>query len=159
VRRILPVSDDAHCRFDALSRTYEYSIYAQKNPFLNDRAFYYPYNVDLQLLNEAAAIIFTTENFESFCKKNVQVRSYLCTIFESEWFMREGVLVYRVRGNRFLRGMVRGLVGTMLRVGRGKTGMEEFLAIINSNDPSRVDFSTPAHGLSLMRVAYPFLDS
>jgi tRNA pseudouridine38-40 synthase len=160
VRKIIPVADDAHCRFDAVSRTYEYSLYDQKNPFLHDRAYFYPYRIDLQVLNEAAAVVLATENFESFCKRNVQVRTYLCRIQESKWFYNEkGVLVYRVRGNRFLRGMVRGLVGTMLRVGRGKTSMVEFFEIINSNNPSRVDFSTPAHGLSLVKVEYQHLNS
>lgn len=154
VSRIVPVREDAHCRFDALSRTYEYSLYTNKNPFLSDRAYFYPYQIDLNALHEAASTVLFTEKFESFCKKNVQVRSYNCTIYESDWFKKEELLVYRVRGNRFLRGMVRGLVGTMLRVGRGKIGMAEFSDIINSGNPARVDFSTPAHGLSLIRVEY-----
>lgn len=159
IKNIVPMQDDAHCRFDAIARTYEYSIYDFKDPFLNDRAFYYPYRIDLQLLNEAAAMILVTENFESFCKKNVQVHNYRCSIQESAWVYKDDCkLIYRVRGNRFLRGMVRGLVGTMLRVGRGRINIVEFAEIINSNNPARVDFSTPAHGLSLIKVDYEQMD-
>ncbi|MBU3714071.1 MAG: tRNA pseudouridine(38-40) synthase TruA [Ferruginibacter sp.] len=155
VKKIFRVADDAHCRFDAISRTYEYNLYHFKNPFLKDTAYFFPYPVDLKKMNEAAELIKQTHHFESFCKKNVQVRHYLCDIMESEWLQRDGAtLVYRVRGNRFLRGMVRGLVGTILRVGRGRLSLTEFKDVIVSNNPSRVDFSVPAHGLSLMSVDY-----
>jgi len=154
IRQIFSVADNRHSRFDALYRTYEYSIYASKDPFLADRAFFYPYQVDIDLLNQAASLIKDNKDFESFSKRNSQVFTYLCTIHTSEWVTRDKTLVYRVSGNRFLRGMVRGLVGTMLKVGRKKTSLEEFTNIIASHNPSLVDFSVPPQGLTLVKVAY-----
>lgn len=154
IREIKQVPDEAHCRFDALSRTYEYSIYQLKNPFLADRGLYYPYRLDLTLLNEAAAIIKRQTDFSSFSKRNTQVKTFDCTIYESYWEEREELLVYHVTGNRFLRGMVRGLVGTMLKVGRGRTSLEGFINIVNSGNPTLADFSVEAQGLSLIKVTY-----
>lgn len=154
VIRIFPVKDEAHSRFDATSRTYEYSLYAKKDPFLEDRAYFYPYKMNIALLNEAASIISEVKNFESFSKRNTQVHTFNCNIYESSWHAGPETLVYRVSANRFLRGMVRGLVGTMLKVGREKTSLERFVQIIESHDASLVDFSVPPQGLKLVHVAY-----
>ena len=154
VKKIFAVKDDAHCRFDAKYRTYEYSLYMNKDPFLEDRAYFYPYKLNMELLNEAAALIKEAKNFESFSKRNTQVKTFTCTIQESEWFIKQDIIIYRVSANRFLRGMVRGLVGTMLKVGREKTSMEAFVHIIESHDPALVDFSVPPQGLKLVDVAY-----
>lgn len=154
IKRIFPVRADAHCRFDALYRTYEYRLYTAKDPFMEDRAYFYPYTMDMALLNEAAGIVMEYTDFESFSKRNTQVRTFACTIRESRWEARNGMLIFRVSANRFLRGMVRGLTGTMLKVGRGKLSIEEFRQIIVSHDQSLVDFSVPAHGLTLMEVAF-----
>jgi len=154
VKRIFPVKDEAHSRFDAKSRIYEYSLYASKDPFLEDRAYFYPYKMNIALLNEAASIVSEVKNFESFAKRNTQVHSFNCNIYESGWDEGPEMLVYRVSANRFLRGMVRGLVGTMLKVGREKTSLEKFVQIIESHDPSLVDFSVPPQGLKLVHVAY-----
>ncbi len=96
-------------------------------------------------------------NFESFAKKNSQVFTYECTISRSEWNVDNDLLQYHVTGNRFLRGMVRGLVGTMLLVGRGKYSIEMFREIIESKNAEKTDFSTPAHGLSLIKVKFPLV--
>lgn len=154
IKRIFPVKEDAHSRFDAKYRSYEYSLYATKDPFLADRAYFYPYKLDIDSLNEAAALIKSTENFESFAKRNSQVKSFRCIIYESDWFWRNDNLIYAVSGNRFLRGMVRGLTGTMLKVGRGKTSLGDFKRIIQANDASLADFSVPPQGLNLVKVAY-----
>ena len=154
VKRIFAVKDDAHCRFDAKYRSYEYGLYMNKDPFLEDRAYFYPYKLNMELLNEAAALIREAKNFESFSKRNTQVKTFICTIQESEWLSKQDIIIYRVSANRFLRGMVRGLVGTMLKVGREKTSMEEFIQIIESHDPALVDFSVPPQGLKLVHVAY-----
>jgi len=154
VNSITKVKDDAHCRFDALSRMYQYTLYNKKDPFLKDVAYYYPYSLDLEQLNIAADIIKHTEDFETFCKRNVQVHTYKCKIEESIWTMKGHQLFYNVKGNRFLRGMVRGLVGTMLKVGTGKINIETFREIIESKDVQKADFSMPAHGLSLLKVSY-----
>jgi tRNA pseudouridine38-40 synthase len=154
VRSIFQVEDHAHCRFDAVSRTYEYRIYQSKNPFLQDRAFYFPYRLNKEALNEAASIIRATKNFQSFSKRNTQVKTYICEIFTSEWFTGEDQIVYRVTGNRFLRGMVRGLTGTMLKVGTGKLTIPAFENIIASGNPALVDFSVEPQGLTLVSVNY-----
>ena len=155
VKEIKEVENDAHCRFDATSRMYEYTLYWSKNPFLADRAFYYPYKLDLEKLQAAAVLVKETEDFEAFSKRKVQVQHFRCNIYESSWLYGvDQTLVYRVRGNRFLRGMVRGLVGTMLKVGTGKINTETFKEIIDSRDVQKADFSMPAHGLTLMKVSY-----
>ena len=125
-KRIFPVADDAHCRFDALSRQYHYYIYQDKNPFLQGRAYYVPYTIDIELLQAAAAEIKKHTDFTSFSKRNTQVRTFDCTIYQSEWIQQDDCLVYAVKANRFLRGMVKGLVGTMLLVGKKKINLEEF---------------------------------
>jgi tRNA pseudouridine38-40 synthase len=154
VKNITLVKDDAHCRFDALHRSYRYCITTVKNPFLLEQAYHYPFILDINAMNECAKMLMEYTNFESFAKKNTQVFTYECTIFNNDWKEFNGVLEYNVKGNRFLRGMVRGLVGTMLLVGRGKHTVDDFRAIIESHDASKTDFSAPAHGLTLMEVAY-----
>ena len=148
------VRDDAHCRFDAISRYYIYSIYTEKDPFLRDRAYFYPYTIDMELLSEASHIIASATNFTSFSKRNTQVRTYNCSIVRSEWVQNGRLLEYHVESNRFLRGMVRGLVATMLRVGRGKMSLEELAAALSAKDNTRAKFDVPGHGLILQRVKY-----
>lgn len=154
VRGIHPVPDQAHCRFDAVSREYAYTIYPVKNPFLADRGWLYPYPLSFPLLQEGASIIREYQDFTSFSKRNTQVKSFLCQIEESEWTEQGDVLVYRVKANRFLRGMVRGLVGTMLRLGREQISIDTFRSIIEARDCTRADFSTPPQGLILKRVYF-----
>jgi tRNA pseudouridine38-40 synthase len=154
VRRIFRVAADANCRFDALYRTYRYCIYQEKDPFHADRAYYYPYVLDLDVLNAAAKLLPGYTDFRSFSKRNTQVRSFICTMVASEWHREQGLLIYTVKANRFLRGMVKGMVGTMLRVGTGKIGLDRFREIIEAGDPSQADFSVPPQGLFLVRVEY-----
>lgn len=151
---LLPVHAEAHCRFDAISREYEYCVYNRKDPFFVDRGWFYPYPLDLSLLNCAAKAIVGTHDFSSFAKRNAQVFTHICTITKSEWIQDQGGYAYRVEGNRFLRGMVRALVATMTRVGRGRISVEEFVDILKSGDSSRADFSAPAQGLLLNNVRY-----
>ncbi|MDF2193741.1 tRNA pseudouridine(38-40) synthase TruA [Paraflavitalea sp. CAU 1676] len=156
INALTAVEPQAHSRFDAIAREYEYFIYQHKAPFLADRAYYFPYTLNLPAMQEAAQMILTYIDFTSFSKRNSQVRTKNCTIQYSEWVEREGGLtVYRVKGNRFLRGMVRGLVGTMLQVGRGKLSLEGFRAVIEAKDCTEADFSVPGHGLFLCKVQYP----
>ena len=144
-----------HSRFTARSREYRYYIYRAKNPFLSDRAYFYPYTLDLALLQEAAGVITRYTDFTSFSKRRTQVKTFECKIMISRWEEEDECIVYHVRGNRFLRGMVRGLVGTMLQVGRGKVTMEEWKDIIEKKDCTLADFAVPAHGLFLAAVEYP----
>lgn len=154
VKRIFKVADSAHSRFDAIRREYLYYIYNKKNPFLRDRAFFYPYKLDIGLLNEAAGILMKHSDFTSFSKRNTQVNNFICRLTISEWVQEDSMLIYHVAGNRFLRGMVKGLVGTMLLVGTGKIKMNQFEQIILSRDCTNADFSVPPHGLFLDKVVY-----
>ena len=154
IKRIFEVKENAHCRFDALSREYKYFIYHEKNPFLEDRAYFYPYTLDIDLLNTVAKLVLENKDFTSFSKRNTQVNNFICDIKESFWSKEGDTLVYHVKANRFLRGMVKGLVGTMLRVGTHKISLDEFNNIITSRDCSRADFSVPPHALFLVSINY-----
>jgi len=154
-KRLIKVKDDAHCRFDAISREYKYYIYKKKNPFLIDRAFYFPYPLDIDLLQNAASIIKAYSDFTSFSKKNTQVKSFVCEIKESKWIAQNSCLVYHVKANRFLRGMVRALTATMLKLGRGKIDLDKFRSIIEKKDCALANFGVPPHGLILIEVGFP----
>lgn len=151
---IFPVPPGAHCRFDAVAREYRYFVYTKKDPFMADRGWLYSYPVDFDRLQEAAGIIKEYNDFTSFAKRNTQVKTYQCTIVHSEWTVSGNTLIYQVRGNRFLRGMVRGLVATMLKMGRGQLNVEEFRQILTAKDNTRADFSAPPQGLFLLSVDY-----
>ena len=154
-RNLHKVKDEAHCRFDATAREYKYYIYQKKNPFLEDNAYYYPYTMDLELMQKAATIIKEYSDFTSFSKRNTQVKSFTCDVQESHWTIEGECFVYHVKANRFLRGMVRALVATMLKVGRNKTNLDNFRTIIESQDCTLADFSAPPNGLFLVRVTFP----
>lgn len=149
------VTDFAHCRFDALSRQYQYCLYNKKNPFLADRAFYYPYKLSFEKLQEAAQLIKKHKDFTSFSKRNTQAKTFLCNIFESKWENVDNCLIYKVKGDRFLRGMVRALTATMLLIGRNKLTINGFNDIIESKDCTNSTFAVPPRGLFLISVEYP----
>lgn len=155
VTGIFAVKPEAHCRFDAVSREYKYYIYQSKSPFWADRAYYYPFRPSLQKLSEVAALVLGPHDFSAFSKRNTQVFTFNCDINTSVWTEEGECLVYNVKGNRFLRGMVRGLVGTMLKVTRKEGHVQKFANILASKDCSSADFSVPAHGLFLVKVNYP----
>jgi tRNA pseudouridine38-40 synthase len=154
VNSLKAVCPDAHCRFDALSRAYRYTVYNRKDPFLTDRGYFYPYTLDESKLREAGNVIRAHTDFTSFSKRNTQVHTYNCNIIRSEWVIADGLLEYHVEANRFLRGMVRGLVATMLRVGRGRAGIDELITVLAAKDNSRAWFDVPGHGLMLEAVNY-----
>ena len=155
IKEIRKVKDDGHCRFDAISREYRYHIYQRKNPFLIDRAFYFPYTLDFELMQRAAFIVKEHSDFTSFSKRNTQVKTFVCDIKESKWVIQDGRLIYHVKANRFLRGMVRALTATMLKVGRGKLDLAAFKNIIETKDCTLANFAVPAHGLYLSEVCFP----
>src|SRR5258705_11241909 len=155
VKNLIKVKDDAHCRFDAISREYQYFIYQKKNPFLADTAFYSTYTRNLESMQVAANIIKEYSDFASFSKRNTQVKSFVCNIQESKWTKTDECLVYQVAANRFLRGMVRALTATMLKVGRGKIDIPGFKKIIEARDCTLANFAAPAQGLFLMKVCFP----
>lgn len=156
VKNIYKTSNPAaNARFEATSRQYRYRIYSAKNPFLFQRAMLFPYSIDRVVLDQTAALLLQYKDFETFSKKNAQSKTFQCTLFKSEWQNVGDELHYVVWGNRFLRGMVRALVGTQLRVARGKYALADFQSIIESKDCSKADFSVPGCGLYLEQINYP----
>ncbi|MGG9971327.1 tRNA pseudouridine(38-40) synthase TruA [Ferruginibacter sp. SUN002] len=154
IKKMYQVADNAHCRFDALSREYKYYTYQNKDPFIADSSFYYPYRLDLEKLQQAATVLLDYNDFTTFSKKNTQVKTFICELIKSQWMFDEDQFCYNVIGNRFLRGMVRGLVGTMLNVGTNKLSVDGFRKIIEAKDCTLADFSVPAHALFLVNVKY-----
>jgi tRNA pseudouridine38-40 synthase len=155
IRGLFHVADDFNARFDATSRRYRYRIYRKKNPFLLHRSLHYPYRLDKSVLDATASVLMEYTDFESFSKRGAQVKTYRCTILQSYWEEVGEELHYVVEANRFLRGMVRGLVGTQLRAGRGKYDVDGFRRIIEAKDCSKADFSPKGWGLYLEEVVYP----
>jgi tRNA pseudouridine38-40 synthase len=149
------VPGEAHSRFGALAREYKYFIYNKKNAFLNDRAWYYPFRINQDTLTGLAQLVQQQQHFIAFSKRNTQVKNFNCRIELSEWIEESGCLVYNGRANRFLRGMVRALVSSMLKVARGTLSMDQFKDMLESQEQSSADFSAPAHGLFLTQVVYP----
>lgn len=154
-KSIHQVQSTAHARFNAISREYKYFIYQHKSPFLQGGAWFYPYTVNLTLLNQAAQIIIGSHDFTSFSKRNTQVTNHVCNIQSSYWQLQNDTLIYHVKGNRFLRGMVKALVSTMLKVGREKISLQQFQQIIQIQDCTKADFTAPSQGLFLTAVNYP----
>jgi tRNA pseudouridine38-40 synthase len=160
IHNIYAVATEAHARFDALSRTYTYTVTTKKDPFLMDKAWHFPFPVSLETLQAMALELPHHQDFEAFSKKNAGNKTNICAIEISNWqIISPSAFTYTVKSNRFLRGMVRGLVGTMLRIARQsattKEAVETFKTVILSKDPSLCDFSTPAKGLVLEIVVYP----
>jgi tRNA pseudouridine38-40 synthase len=155
VNRLIAVQPDAHCRFDAIYRGYQYCIHKHKNPFLNDTSWFYPYQIDESLLHHAANFILDNTNFQSFAKQNSQVFTHKCTIVKSTWEKTAWGFTYNVQANRFLRGMVRALVATMLKVARGAMTINQFQQLFIMSNNCKADFAAPAHGLTLLEVQYP----
>ena len=155
IRKIYKAVDpEFNARFDATGRRYRYRIYRKKNPFLLNRALYYPFNLNHDMLDETAAIIKEYEHFESFSKRNAQSKTFLCNIKESYWEHKGEELHYVVEANRFLRGMVRGLVGTQLHIAREKSPLDEFRKIIECRDCTKAFFDVAGHGLYLEKITY-----
>lgn len=154
IKGIKEVTPALHCRFSAVSREYAYYIYNAKNPFLQDTAWFYPFPLEIDLLQQAAKELLKYTDFTSFSKRNSQTKTNLCQLKTSNWSFENGILVYNVAANRFLRGMVRALVATMLQVGRGKLSLNQFSQIIEAKNCTLADFSAPAHGLFLKQVQF-----
>ena len=155
IKRIVPVHQTAHARFDAISRHYRYCIYKTKNPFLDDRGWYLPFKLDDALLHHCAELVATHTNFIAFSKVHSQVKTFDCHLLYSRWVKRADCVCYEVAANRFLRGMVRGLTATMVKVARGNMSLEAFATILRDGEVATADFSAPAKGLFLKEVAFP----
>lgn len=155
VTGIYPVQDNAHSRFDAKARRYTYYLTRHKNPFLQETAYYFPFTIDLELMNECCQLILSNTDFTSFSKKHTDVSNFNCQIMHAQWKQHSDTVTFEVESNRFLRGMVRALVGTMLQVGRKKINLDQFKEIIISQNCNQADFSAVAKGLFLQKVYYP----
>jgi tRNA pseudouridine38-40 synthase len=155
IRSVRAVRVDAHARFDAVSRAYEYMVYRKKDPFLRDFGWYYPFATDVELLSQLADYVGRQTYFEAFSKRNTQVKTFNCSIKHSSWEQEGDCIRYRVEGNRFLRGMVRGLVSTMLQVSRGNRSKDDFYALFDKPYAAQADFSAPPQGLILRKVIFP----
>lgn len=154
---LIKVHDDAHARFDATKRTYEYHIHTKKNAFESDDSWYYSLPLDVEKMNEACKILFEYIDFECFSKTHTDVNTFNCKIFEANWKQNEEKLVFTIAADRFLRNMVRAIVGTMINIGSGKVSLNDFRKIIESKNRSKAGFSVPAHGLYLTKIEYPYL--
>lgn len=155
VQHIFVVKADAHARFDALSRTYNYKISLKKDVFNSDGSYYLKHQLDIDKMNEAAKVLFDYRNFKCFSRSNTDVKTYHCTIMMAEWRSQNNQLIFTIKADRFLRNMVRAIVGTILDVGLGKTTIQEFHGIIKSEDRTKAGASVPAHGLYLSIIEYP----
>jgi tRNA pseudouridine38-40 synthase len=156
VASIQKVHSDAHARFDALSRSYEYWVIQQKNPFLEQAAHYVIHFLDVEEMNKAAFLMIDHKDFECFSKSNTDVYTYLCDVTKAEWKIIDERLVFHISANRFLRNMVRAIVGTLLEVGKGKMTLNEFKAVLDSKDRRQAGASVPAKGLYLTNIQYPY---
>ncbi|WP_025741831.1 tRNA pseudouridine(38-40) synthase TruA [Aquimarina pacifica] len=155
VNRVVEVQDDAHARFDAVSRSYEYYVTMIKDPFSLDSCYYVKKVLDVGLMNEAAKLLLNYTNFKCFSKSKTDVKTYNCTITEALWVVNDNHLVFKISANRFLRNMVRAIVGTLIEIGERKITKEDLIRIIKSEDRGQAGYSVPAHGLYLTSVQYP----
>lgn len=155
IQEIKKVKADAHARFDAVERAYEYWVVQQKNPFYFDFAHLVTQNLDVASMNIAASYLLEHTDFECFSKSNTDVKTFNCEVRRAIWEIREDKLVFTIRADRFLRNMVRAIVGTLLDVGFGKMTPDEIHSIIASKDRSEAGVSVPAKGLYLTKVSYP----
>lgn len=154
IRSLMLMPEKAHARFDAIAREYNYRIYQQKDPFLKETAFYYPCKLDVDLLHRGAAIIKEQTHFFAFAKTNIQVNNFNCSVQKSEWTQKDNLIIYNVKANRFLRGMVRLLTATQLKMARGVITEAKFLNLFSQCE-IKCSYSVPPTGLFLKVVQYP----
>ena len=155
IHQIFEVHQQAHARFDALSRSYEYHIHQEKDPFNHELSYYFKLPLDVALMNKACELLYNYENFKCFSRSKTDVKTYNCTITHAKWEQHETGLVFYISANRFLRNMVRAIVGTLLEVGLGKLSIADFEAVIKSENRSEAGASVPGHALYLTEVTYP----
>ena len=153
---IYPVKENAHARFDAIRRTYEYHIIDHKNPFLCTQATRIRSGLDFSAMNKAAELLIGKQDFASFCRTNTDVKTTICDLTYAKWQqLGEGHAVFTIIADRFLRNMVRAVVGTLFEVGRGKLSLTQFAEIIRQQNRCAAGDSAPAQGLYLTHIEYP----
>lgn len=155
VKDIFPVPQKTHARFDAIYRTYEFCVVQEKNPFCTDYAHYVKYPLQLLQMNRSASYLLGQRDFECFSKSNTDVKTFLCDVQKAVWEQKGDKLVFTITADRFLRNMVRAIVGTLLEIGTGKRAVGDMNGIIEGKSRSEAGVSVPAKGLYLTRVLYP----
>lgn len=155
LEKIYPVADQMHARFDALSRTYEYRISQKKNPFQKDVTTFYSKSLDIDLMNQAAKFLLNYTDFTSFSKLHTDTKTNNCKITEAFWEFKNQQLTFTISADRFLRNMVRAIVGTLLELGQKKISLDDFTKIIEAKDRSKAGVSAPPEGLFLTNIIYP----
>jgi tRNA pseudouridine38-40 synthase len=155
VFKVVQVPDGFHCRFDATSRTYRYFILKSRKPFLADYAWHCHLKLAIEQMNAAAQLLLKFEDFSAFSKGRTQVKTNICHISKAHWMETETMYVFEISADRFLRNMVRAIVGTLMQVGLGKLNQGEFEQIIASKSRTKASDSVPGCGLFLTNVSYP----
>lgn len=153
--RISKVGSETHARFSAISRTYHYYITMQKDPFAQETAWYFKRELDVYQMNVACAVLFDYIDFTSFSRLHTDVKTNNCTIYYARWSQKGNQLVFTIKADRFLRNMVRAIVGTLVEVGQGKLSIDGFRKIIEAKDRGAAGASVPSEGLFLANIAYP----
>jgi len=155
INSIFPVNENASARFDASSRSYIYQIHQKKDPFYHGRSYFFDHQLDLEKMNAACQVILYWTDFQAFSKVHTDVNTFNCTISHAEWKQENDKLTFSVTANRFLRSMVRTLVGTMLDIGEKKISLNDFQSILESKDRKNAGQSVPACGLYLSNIEFP----
>ena len=153
--RIFKVSAESHARFDATSRTYHYFISMRKDPFARETVWYFKHKLDIRKMNEACDVLFEFIDFTSFSKLHTDVKTNNCRIYQAEWKQKDDQLIFTIKADRFLRNMVRAIVGTMIELGQGKMSVVEFRKVIEKKDRGSAGMSVPPQGLFLAGIEYP----
>ena len=152
---IQKVNEDFHARFHAKARTYRYFIHTQKDPFLNNTSLYYTKTLDMDKMNKAGLLLYGKKDFTSFSKLHTDVFTNICTVSNAKWIkVNEHAFYFEITADRFLRNMVRAIVGTLLEVGEGKITPDEITSILDKNNRCEAKMSVPAHGLFLWKISY-----
>jgi len=159
VYRIIPVADDAHARFSATERGYAYRIHVHKDPFLEDRSHQLRPVLDVDRMNAACEVLIGRQDFSSFCKAGSDAKTMLCDVREARWVPMENGYLFRIKADRFLRNMVRAVVGTCIRIGKGHDTVEHMAEVLAAKNRGAAGKSAPACGLYLEHVVYPFLET
>lgn len=155
VQQVFPVQPEAHARYSAIERGYEYHIHLRKDPFADGLSLQLRHVPDVEAMNQACKLLTKTRDFSSFARLHADTKTNICHLSHAAWERNDDRLVFRVRADRFLRNMVRAMVGTLLQLGSGKLSAEGFSDIINARDRSAAGVSADAHGLFLTGVDYP----
>ena len=157
VSNIIAVDQNAHARFDAKQRTYEYQINLTKNVFLDELSWYFNKELNVEAMNNAANLLMEFTDFQCFSKVHTDVNTFNCKISQAFWQREKDQLIFTISADRFLRNMVRSIVGTLVNVGLGKISKADFQAIIESKDRKKAGFSVPACGLYLTEIKYDYI--